>query len=455
MIPKLKDSLEDKMPRGLSMGKLQVFSPGTGGEDSGLRLQPGKFPTGKLKVGNFMACVNKPNGAFWTSSYKSKFKGSDWTDWKKKEMKRWHSGIGAVFEVQSGAKIARVANYKQYDKLVHYNDLDSSVIDAEAIVENVYITVLSNREYSLSISFTHRGEFVKNKAATLIDRDGVTLYTGTLKGIISTIDSTRGSIYISQEDDSGDLLDEDGNGLLLEQVSKGSMYEMQDIVNFTGGKLDTDTLRADTNITGLSRGGVETIFIEDGGQVYVSGDMIVFDVEAAGGNGAEAIIGSTGDELILEDALAFEQYEITAIANQTVFGGISNGAAVRDDHGNPIAINLMHGKLEVHIDGIVQAQSTYSFAPDNITFTTNPNLTGGERVEIFTDKSRLLMEDGYEVLLDGYKTTNAGAVTSTDQRLRRIKITNPGAGYEKLPSVFPGGYQYFDSITDGGLDATP
>ena len=344
---------------------------------------------------------------------------------------------------------------KQNDKLVQYNDLDSSVIDAEAIVENVYITDLSNREYSLSISFTHRGEFVKNKAATLIDRDGVTLYTGTLKGIISTIDSTRGSIYISQEDDSGDLLDEDGNGLLLEQVSKGSMYEMQDIVNFTGGKLDTDTLRADTNITGLSRGGVENIFIEDGGQDYVSGDMIVFDDEAAGGNGAEAIIGSTGDELILEDALAFEQYEITAIANQTVFGGISNGAAVRDDHGKPIAINLMHGKLEVHIDGIVQAQSTYSFAPDNITFTTNPNLSGGERVEIFTDKSRLLMEDGYEVLLDGYKTTNAGSVTSTDQRLRRIKITNPGSGYEKVPSVFPGGYLYFDSITDGGNDSTP
>ena len=344
---------------------------------------------------------------------------------------------------------------KQNDKLVQYNDLDSSIIDAEAIVENSYITSLPDREYGLSITLTHRGEFVKNKAATLIDRDGVTSYTGTLKGIISTIDPTRGSIYVSQEDNSGDLLDEDGNGLLMEQASKGSMYELQDVVNFTGGKLDTDTLNATSNITGVSRGGVEKIFIESGGQDYVSGDMIVFDDAASGGNGAEAIIGSTGDELILEDALAFEQYEITAIANQTVFGGISNGAAVRDDHGKPIAINLMHGKLEVHIDGIVQAQSTYSFAPDNITFTTNPNLSGGERVEIFTDKSRLLMEDGYEVLLDGYKTTNAGAVTSTDQRLRRIKITNPGAGYERLPSVFPGGYLYFDSITDGGLDSTP
>ena len=208
------------------------------------------------------------------------------------------------------------------------------------------------------------------------------------------------------------------------------MYDPQDVMNFTGGKTDTNTLRADSNITGLTRGGIEKIYIEDGGQDYVSGDMIVFDDDATGGNGAEAIIGSTGDELILEDALAFEQYEITATSNQTVFGGVSNGAAVRDDHGKPIAINLMHGKLEVHIDGVVQAQSTYSFAPDNITFTTNPNLSGGERVEIFTDKSRLLMEDGNEILLDGYKTTNAGSVTSTDQRIRRIQITNPGAGYD-------------------------
>ena len=336
---------------------------------------------------------------------------------------------------------------KVNDKLVQYNEADSSIIDAEAIVESVQIIDLDNRKYGLSISLTHRGEFVFNKEACLIDRDGVTIYKGTLKGIVSTIDPTNGSIYISLEDNSGDILDEDGNGFLLEEISTGSMYDYQDVMNFTGGKTDTNTLRADSNITGLTRGGIEKIYIEDGGQDYVSGDMIVFDDDATGGNGAEAIIGSTGDELILEDALAFEQYEITATSNQTVFGGVSNGAAVRDDHGKPIAINLMHGKLEVHIDGVVQAQSTYSFAPDNITFTTNPNLSGGERVEIFTDKSRLLMEDGNEILLDGYKTTNAGSVTSTDQRIRRIQITNPGAGYDKVPSVFPGGYIYFSDIT--------
>jgi len=125
---KLKELLfEDKMPRGLSLGKLQVFSPGTGGPRKfNMILEPGKFPKGKLKVGSFMACVNKPNGAFWTSSYKSKFKGSDWTDYKKKNLKNWHSGIGAVFEIQGSPKIARVANFKQYDKLVKKYPHDTS-----------------------------------------------------------------------------------------------------------------------------------------------------------------------------------------------------------------------------------------------------------------------------------------------------------------------------------------
>jgi hypothetical protein len=112
--------LEDKMPRNLSLGKLQVFSPGTGGDRAkfGMRLEPDKFPTGKLKVGMQMACSNKPIGGFWTSSYKQKFKGSEWTDYKKKNFKGWNSGIGAVFEIQGSPKIARIANWKQYEKLL-------------------------------------------------------------------------------------------------------------------------------------------------------------------------------------------------------------------------------------------------------------------------------------------------------------------------------------------------
>ena len=346
------------------------------------------------------------------------------------------------------------ATPKQTDKIVQYNDTDTTLVDAEAIVENAYITDLENREYSLSISLSHRGEFVKNKVAYLIDRDGVTTYQGTIKGIVSSIDTTQGSIYFRNEDNNGDLLTEDGDGLLMETTSSGSMYELQDVIDFNGGKLDTDTLTAKSNVTGLSRGPIEKIYIETGGQTYSPGDIVVFDNDTSGGNGAEATIGAVGDELILEDALAFEQYEITATANQTVFGGISGGQAVRDDHGKPIAINRFHGTLEVHIDGVVQNQNTYNIANDGITFTTNPNLSGGERVEIFTDKSRLLYEDGNEVLLNGYQSSPSGSIISTDQRLRRVQITNPGAGYEKLPSVFPGGYLYFDDISGYQVNET-
>ena len=108
---KLKDLLNEA-----KVHRLQIFTPGTGGKDN-MKFNPSKIPTGKLKIGNILGCLNKPNGAFWTSSYKSKFKGSDWTDWKKKEMKHWHSGIGAVFEIQGSPKIARVSNWKQYQKL--------------------------------------------------------------------------------------------------------------------------------------------------------------------------------------------------------------------------------------------------------------------------------------------------------------------------------------------------
>ena len=346
------------------------------------------------------------------------------------------------------------ATPKPTDKIVQYNDTDPTLIDAEAIVENAYITDADEREYSLSISLTHRGEFVKNKIATLIDRDGVTNYQGTIKGIVASIDSDNGSIYFRNEDNNGDLLTEDGDGLLMETTSIGSMYELQDVIDFNGGKLDTDTITAKSNVTGVTRGPVEKIYIETGGQTYSPGDIVVFDNESSGGNGAEAIIGATGDELILEDALAFEQYEITATANQTVFGGISNGAAVRDDHNKPIAINRFHGTLEVHIDGVVQNQDHYTIANDGITFTTNPNLSGGERVEIFTDKSRLLYEDGNEVLLNGYQNSPSGSIISTDQRLRRVQITNPGVGYEKVPSVFPGGYLYFDDISGYQVNET-
>ena len=32
------------------------------------------------------------------------------------------------------------------------------------------------------------------------------------------------------------------------------MYELQDVIDFNGGKLDTDTLTAKSNVTGVTRG---------------------------------------------------------------------------------------------------------------------------------------------------------------------------------------------------------
>ena len=63
----------------------------------------------------------------------------------------------------------------------------------------------------------------------------------------------------------------------METTSIGSMYELQDVIDFNGGKLDTDTLTAKSNVTGVSRGPVEKIYIETGGQTYSPGDIVVFD----------------------------------------------------------------------------------------------------------------------------------------------------------------------------------
>ena len=56
------------------------------------KFNPSKFPVGdkggKLRIGIMMACINKPRGGFWTSSYKQKFKGSHWTDYKKKRFSK-------------------------------------------------------------------------------------------------------------------------------------------------------------------------------------------------------------------------------------------------------------------------------------------------------------------------------------------------------------------------------
>jgi len=110
----LKDLLNEAQ-----LSKYQIFAPGTGGGN--FKFNPSKVPTGQLKIYSSYdlggQCYNKPHGAFWTSSYKQKFKGSEWTDYKKWKFPDWHSSDGAVFEVQSGAKILKIRNHKDYMKV--------------------------------------------------------------------------------------------------------------------------------------------------------------------------------------------------------------------------------------------------------------------------------------------------------------------------------------------------
>ena len=110
---KLKDILNE-----VQLSKYQLWATGTGGRGAGRWEFDGKkLPKGKLKIYNPMSCGNKPAGAFWTSSYKQKFKGSDWTRWKKSNMSHWDTGEAFVFKIVGSPKIARVKNFKDYDKL--------------------------------------------------------------------------------------------------------------------------------------------------------------------------------------------------------------------------------------------------------------------------------------------------------------------------------------------------
>ena len=117
---KLKDLLFEAQ-----LSKLQIFSPGTGGTlargQSNMKFDPSKVPTGRLNVSSVVQyggqCFNKPTGVFWTSSYKQKFKGTAWTDFKKKEFPAWHSGMGAVFQIKGSPKILKIKSHDDYLKI--------------------------------------------------------------------------------------------------------------------------------------------------------------------------------------------------------------------------------------------------------------------------------------------------------------------------------------------------
>ena len=341
---------------------------------------------------------------------------------------------------------------KDTDKIIQYNEANPDQIDAEAVIDQVEPLSVINKQYSVSISDTHRGTFQPNRVVSIVDRDGIITYTATVKGIVSDIITTEASTTFGLENEDGDLCLEDGTvgtstvdgALLFEGSNIGSMYDLNDEIIFTGAKTDTDVVNARATVAGITRGPVEEIYVENGGSGYSAGDIVVFEDGGTEGGGAEGIIAATGDEIILENDTAFDQYEYTAVAGQTTFGGVdSSGNTVRDINGKPTALNGLD--IKVFIDGVEQSESIYETKLDRVTFIApldgsnnviSPTPSGGEKVEIVSRFSRLVQEDGDPFMLE-----------SSDQRIRRVHVTNGGAGYEKIPRVFPGGFLYFDDVT--------
>ena len=180
------------------------------------------------------------------------------------------------------------------------------------------------------------------------------------------------------------------------------MYNLNDPLVFTGGKADRDTVLAKGVIDGLRRGGVEKVYIEDGGTGYNGGDIVVFDNSEADGSAVESVIGAVEDTVILENRSEWGQFEITATAGQTLFNGT-------DNNGRLILFN--DNMVQVFVDGVKKVEYTdYTFKNDRVTFETA--MSGGELVEIYTQFNQLLLEDGDRIQL-----------STTESHIRSVTIT--------------------------------
>lgn len=398
------------------------------------------------------------------------------------------------------------------DRMIQFRPGSSTIIDAEAVVENVFVDSVSEKRYSLEITENHIGTFTEGSEVTFIDRDGLTEYKGTLIGVVNGVSNDSSATYVAHNDDGDILLENNfltgtltlttdsttlsgsgskfltevsegdiltyfvsdtkytvtvnkilsddeitltanpsvalsgenllqsanaGGGLLLEYSSLGSLYSFNDNINFQGSKEDianNSTENCRTRVDGLSKGEVQHIYIEDGGQNYEAGDLIVFDNGGTSGGGAEAIIGAVGDEALLEAQTQFGHYEFDGVNGQSLYGG----PGVRDKFGQLIIFN--DNELKVFVDGILKTPSTsysvgdYTSKNDRVTFT-NP-LSGGERVEFFTDFNRLVYENGDPLALE-----------TTVGNIRSVKILNGGGGYSQVPKVNPGGFLYLADVS--------
>ena len=100
-------------------------------------------------------------------------------------------------------KMDREVLPKVNDKITKYKT-DGS-IDAEAIVESVYVKDTPNNLYSIEITDNHYGVFNAEDPVTFLDRDGLTSWTGVVKGVIEGFNFDVSSTYIDHGDD-GDII---------------------------------------------------------------------------------------------------------------------------------------------------------------------------------------------------------------------------------------------------------
>ena len=333
------------------------------------------------------------------------------------------------------------------DKITQYDLSTGTIIEAQAVIENVYPDAAAGG-FSLEIMNNHVGTFTEGSNITILDRDGITTITGTVNGIISDV-TTGSSTYLSQDTNGGgDLLLEDGAGLLLETKPNpfGTMYSLNDVINITGSKLDTDTKETLAVVNGLTEGSIKEIMIETPGINYSAGDLIVFE-DGVGGN-AEAIIGSTGDEVLLEGGSVFGHYEITLTSSEFIIGG----AGVKDDNGNYIIFN--DNQLDVYVNGILKTPTTdYTWKNDRVEFTIAHGPVGiGDLVELYTEYNRLTYEDG--TVID-YNATlnNSGNRVADDGRIREV-IIRDGGRFTEIPRVYPGGYIYLNDVSGFAIGET-
>ena len=126
--------------------------------------------------------------------------------------------------------------------------------------------------------------------------------------------------------------------------------------------------------------------------------MVVFDNTFTGGSGATAVLGSVGDEVVLENHETFGQYEFIATAGQTLFNG-------NDIHGKSLFFN--DNIIQVFKNGLLKVPNDshnvydYSHKNDRVVFTDG--LNAGDVVEIVIEYFRVVYEDGRVI---NYNTTD-------------------------------------------------